>query len=348
MTELFLKACSMCSYSCYSETTLLNYILRCHRHDKNFVIGCTFRGCQVTYHNHLSYKRHVMHKHNYNSKPLLQQGHYNDCSLSGPCTYSADVPNVCDTNNQELADNLLEASYLLKLRSHLRLSNCAVNEIVFQTKLLFKEKLGRIKSKISNDYRSPEDSSTKEHFNVDIFKGLESSKAQDKFFHNNFGLITPVGIKLGERVIKKNKGSCGHARWFKRAVRGYYVPFLKQLEKLLCMPEVQNILQKNDHMRNSTNGIMTDIQDGFYFQNHAFIRAHPDCLVFSFFMDDYEIVNPIGSHRKKHKLTGLYWLLLNIPNSYRSKLSAIQLLCIVKVEDVKQFGIKKNIRTFHC
>jgi hypothetical protein len=287
-----------------------------------------------------------MRKHNCSPKPLLGQGHYDDCSLSEPCTSSADVPNVCDTNNQELADNLLEASYLLKLRSHLRLTNCAVNEIVYETKLLFKEKIGRIKSKISNDYRSPEDSSAKEHFNVDIFKGLENSKAQDRFFHNHFGLITPVGIKLGERLIKKKKGLCGYARWIKITVRGYYVPFLKQLEKLLCMPEVHNILQKNDHTRNSTNIIMTDIQDGFYFQNHAFITAHPDCLVFSFFMDDYEIVNPIGSHRKKHKLTGLYWLLLNIPNSYRSKLSAIQLLGIVKVEDVKQFGITKIFEPF--
>ena len=51
---------------------------------------------------------------------------------------------------------------------------------------------------------------------------------------------------------------------------------------------------------------------------------------------DCETAKLIGSPCKLHKLTACYWTLLNIPASYRSKLSAIQLAAIVKTQDLKK------------
>lgn len=50
--------------------------------------------------------------------------------------------------------------------------------------------------------------------------------------------------------------------------------------------------------------------------------------------DDFEVVNPLGSHVKKHKLTAFYFTLANIPPEYRSKTSSIQLLAICKARDI--------------
>ena len=61
---------------------------------------------------------------------------------------------------------------------------------------------------------------------------------------------------------------------------------------------------------------------------------NPQALQIIVNTDDIEIVNPIGHHTKKHKLTMFYYTLGNIPAEYRSQLHAIQLLGVAKSKDV--------------
>ena len=48
------------------------------------------------------------------------------------------------------------------------------------------------------------------------------------------------------------------------------------------------------------------------------------------YLDEIEIVNPIGTHVKKQKLTMFYFTIANIPPSFRSRYEAIQLLAVAK------------------
>jgi hypothetical protein len=59
-----------------------------------------------------------------------------------------------------------------------------------------------------------------------------------------------------------------------------------------------------------------DIYDRIYFQKE-FFQQHQNILLFSIYYDDFEIVNPIGSHKKKHKRSVFYWNLLNLPPDVR-------------------------------
>lgn len=64
------------------------------------------------------------------------------------------------------------------------------------------------------------------------------------------------------------------------------------------------------------------------------------------YTDDFEIVNPIRSHRKKHKIMAFYWMLKIFPAKYKSRLSAIQLVALAKTAVVKKFGSRvKHLRT---
>jgi hypothetical protein len=63
-------------------------------------------------------------------------------------------------------------------------------------------------------------------------------------------------------------------------------------------------------------------------------------------LDDFEIVNPIGSNRKKHKLFVFYWTLLNISQEFRFKLQATQLLAIGKTSNLKKYGYKVQLSDF--
>jgi hypothetical protein len=102
------------------------------------------------------------------------------------------------------------------------------------------------------------------------------------------------------------------------------------------MPEAQDLLHEGQRPSN----FVTDMSSGSYVSNHELVLKNPDTLLFDLYYDDYEISNPIGSHRKKHKQGLFYWQLLNIPPEYRSRLSSIQLLACAKSLDIKKFGLK--------
>lgn len=75
---------------------------------------------------------------------------------------------------------------------------------------------------------------------------------------------------------------------------------------------------------------MYDICDGEFIRNSPFFQQNPNAIQVILNTDDVEIVNPLGSHIKKHKLTMFYFTIANIPPQYRSKLHIIQLLAIAK------------------
>lgn len=56
------------------------------------------------------------------------------------------------------------------------------------------------------------------------------------------------------------------------------------------------------------------------------------------YIDDFEVANPLGTSRKKHKLCAIYWVLGNIHPKYRSSLHSIQLAVLCKVSSLKDHG----------
>lgn len=55
-------------------------------------------------------------------------------------------------------------------------------------------------------------------------------------------------------------------------------------------------------------------------------------------MDDFEMCNPLGTTKKKHKPCAVYWVLANLPHS---SLSSIYLAVLCKSNDVKTYGYGK-------
>lgn len=55
-------------------------------------------------------------------------------------------------------------------------------------------------------------------------------------------------------------------------------------------------------------------------------------------IDNFKICSPLGTSRTIHKITAVYWILLNLPAGFRTTLPLIQLSHLGKSVDVKQFG----------
>ena len=66
---------------------------------------------------------------------------------------------------------------------------------------------------------------------------------------------------------------------------------------------------------------MTEFTHGTYpFQDKT--------LYYLLYLDGLEICNPLGSKAKMHKIVAVYYVIMNIPYSYRQKMDAVNILAI--------------------
>ncbi|XP_072030105.1 uncharacterized protein [Amphiura filiformis] len=187
-----------------------------------------------------------------------------------------------------------------------------------------------------------------------VFQGLNSNYRLKNSWAKSFNNVEPVKIKLNLvssfRNKKKKRSSSnqttGSYAVQKQNSHGYYVPVLKSLQALLCCPSVSKHILTHNVADFGKEECMTDVFDGEYFQSDPYLRKNPGALVFALYSDDFEVANPIGHHRKTHKLTSFYYVLLNIPPYLRTKLEAIQLVAMVKTTDVKKHGLSKILKNF--
>ncbi|XP_063967064.1 uncharacterized protein LOC135156960 [Lytechinus pictus] len=166
---------------------------------------------------------------------------------------------------------------------------------------------------------------------------LTTKRSRDSFYKKELSYIPPAAVKLGERYVTV-KG-----RLVKKDVTAYKIPFLESIVNLLHVPEIWKYVN-NGHA--SSSGFMCDIGDGNYVKSNDLFSRNPKALQIILNTDDIEIVNPIGSHTKKHKLSMFYFTLANIPPELRSGLHAIQLLGVAKAKDIRKYGPQSLLDEF--
>jgi hypothetical protein len=128
-----------------------------------------------------------------------------------------------------------------------------------------------------------------------LFDGLNSVYKRKQFYKENFDIINPVKVIL-KNTFSVDEGTTSIAE---NPTFGYYVPFKRSLEKLLqIIPETEKL----EYSGNSGD-IKTNVFDGDYIDKKLKSQPNKNQLVFAIYCDDLEIVNPIGSHRTKHKIS---------------------------------------------
>ena len=78
------------------------------------------------------------------------------------------------------------------------------------------------------------------------------------------------------------------------------------------MQQVLNTSQVFSNVRNShisSDGIIIDVCDGNHCKSHELFRQDDRALQVIAYYDDVEVVNPLGSKRKKHKVGMLIFLI---------------------------------------
>lgn len=89
-----------------------------------------------------------------------------------------------------------------------------------------------------------------------------------------------------------------------------------------------------------------DFCDGSTYKSHPLFSCDPHALQIIGHYDDLEVVNPLGSYIKKHKLVCLFFYLGNIRPQFRSTHKSIHLLAVGKTEHIQHYGINTFLSPF--
>lgn len=119
---------------------------------------------------------------------------------------------------------------------------------------------------------------------------------------------------------------------------------LESLKNLLELDDFQAEVL-NPHTQESDE-YLGDFCDGTIFKNHALFSVDASALQVIGFYDELEIVNPIGSYTKKHKLGCLFFFIGNIRPQFRSTHKAIHIVCVAKHQDIVRYGMDSFLTPF--
>lgn len=122
-----------------------------------------------------------------------------------------------------------------------------------------------------------------------------------------------------------------------------YVPLLEDIKSLLQKPDVlAEIISYHDVVkRQNTEECYHDYCDGEIFKQHQLFNCEELTLRIFLYSDAFNVCNPIGAYRNRHKIDAVYYVLGNLPRKFRCSLQHIRLAMLVKTATIKSLGLHK-------
>ena len=319
-----------CEQLCTDFKDLLKHLKTVHL-SMNCEIQCPFSNCSSKYSILSSFTSHISRCHR-----LCAQNQPHHCStvetdmqVNDDLGNALDIPCCSESSPNSTASVITEtdlyALFLLKLESKLIVPQSTIQVIFEEFLHLAKSADKHLSTVLSNDLGLSEIQS--EQLKV-AFDNLSLSATlatngklfntiykRSSYYKSKFNYVSPVEIFLG--YINRKK-CCFH-----------YIPIQQQLLNY-CKLFGQELFKRPL----SKELILKDFWDGSLYEH---LQTSVSLNLF-LYQDSFEVVNPIGSSKNKHKLLAVYCMIGNIPAAQRMSLDNILLLMLVKERYVKQFS----------
>lgn len=163
----------------------------------------------------------------------------------------------------------------------------------------------------------------------DIFSSVHSDKGllsteyrRKQYFKTHLSYVAPITINLG---FDNNN--------VKRQYE--YIPIIETIQELM---KDQSVKSQFENPIISTDGVLRDFMDGNIAKNNILFIQFNNAIKLILYQDSFEVVNPLGSAKRKHKILAVYVTLGNIYPCNRSKIDQMQLVLLVRDVDFKHFG----------
>lgn len=155
-------------------------------------------------------------------------------------------------------------------------------------------------------------------------KQLRTKRGRENHWKTLHGFVSPRTVACSDRAWETFQ----------------YVPIL---ETIRAVSQVRNLFE-GEEKGNSV--LLEDVKDGAYFRQHTvFMNADKKkLLALQLYFDEFEVCNPLGSKRGKHKVLAGYLTIFNGSPKCRSKLSDKCLVLLAKASLVKKFGLQEIMK----
>jgi len=339
---LFFK-CELCS-ACLSSDK--NYFQHLGVHlKKHETVVCVFEECDFSTNVYGTFASHRTRKHTPHSSQDFRVGIVQKCIDQS--NIDEDIAeehytgaNECseEYEDEELGDaiQLKLGQLLLKLESIYNVSNKCISEVVEELHFISSSVSGPAIRDIIKSCLRKHNCVTDDLVISDLVREVCESNPtsaalradgplatrykREEFFKKNFPLAEPV-----EYILDKKE-----RRTFQ------YVPILQLLSQLLSKKDIQEKAFNTSHTTCVSR--YESFHDGTHFKENLLLSTEDITLPLLLYIDDFEVCNPLGTSRKKHKITAVYWALANIPPQFRSTLKSIYLAVLCKAVDGKKYG----------
>lgn len=339
--------CDLCSFSEPSDINTYFAHLKTHLRNRETVkcpfVDCSFKSSILsTFTAHRSRYHKCSTLNSLRPGLCVQHGHTNTVIREDSVSDTEATPSYDSLpgaegvlENGETIQNKF-ASLFLRMQTILHVSNSAIQEVIdelFDIGELADQNIKEIIQKVLEENNCVVDASVVTELSDEIQSlnpltflsrqgPLGTERKRQSFYKKNFTVIKPVEYVLN--VQEKTHSFV-------------YVPILELLSKLFERTEILQSLQKSTGRR---EGHYSSFQDGEYFKENKLLTEELG-IALGLYIDDFEVCNPLGTSKKKHKVCGIYWVLSNIPLKFRSTLSSIYLAILCKTVHLKQYGYGK-------
>ena len=337
-----------CEHCGVIKTTFRRYtkhLRHFHESDANFHVTCNISGCKDTFKVVRCFVRHVSRKHQHVST---------ECSLASGIV-DTECPDLLeneeiDTNemcmtvaeNTDFTRTSVEQNVnifnkhvtqcMLKLKEKHILTATVQQDIVNQMHSLVSEihetYSSSFKSFCNDQHVSPNSSDVGDillrdvSVFEDIFKQIDTDYKLNKTIQSHFTFVKPSMMVLADNQQGKP------------AVFSY-VSVTSVLKLVLGNNDVRC------HVLSCMNAVpcdrMSSYIDGSAYQENSFFVEHPQALRLHFYLDEFDVCNPIGAKRGKHKVLAVYYLIGNLDCKYWSEMKYIHLCSLVRYNYLRDY-----------
>ncbi len=334
--------CNSCSY--HTERQYFEHLgVHLKKHE---TVHCVFKDCDYNTNIYSTFASHKSRKHNPHCledfKHTVFQTHSSQETADNSCLLDESEVSSDETlvkEGEDLGKAIFDElfSLLLKLHCIFNVPSRCINEIVEEFQFITSSASAPIIKCIVHDTFENHNCAVEEFVITDLVKRICQLNPISAAFSEEGPLGTAYKIN---QYLKEHFSIVEPLEYILDAKEGrtfQYVPILQSLSQILKNSDIQEkVLKSSRHCVSS--GQYSSFHDGSHFKENTFLSGEELRLSLLLYCDDFEICNPLGTSRKKHKVTGIYWVLADIPTVLRSTLSSIYLAVLCKADDIKTFG----------
>ena len=322
--------CHYCGSHKLSVKKFLRHLSLQHEFLPDFSVSCHL--CRKPYGKVESLRKHYYRKH---QDVMVDQNHEND---QNDVDVTDDIENVTDDIENEQVDHeettLVCLDEVLKgLQKHITLFVLKVQEKHLLPYIVQDTVVGDVKF-ILEEFRQAftdivcheiEQSMTVSEgsdlydllYRPDlldtIFRTCSSTFRLQKYCKSDLGAIFPTECKLPVPINGKN-------------ISFQYVSILTTLKQILSTGDILGLIICEQMA--PIHQDYFDYTSGTEFKCHPIFSQHRICLRLHLYIDEFEVVNPLGSNKSIYKLCGVYFTLGNLGPKFTTELRHI-FLCIL-------------------